>query len=85
MRTDELLPLEYPAVDVLIAVARVLHVCSDELLGLKPPPRVVPRRQLADERRLWRHLKLVASVTERDQQRAVLPVIDTAAKAGRSA
>ena len=74
---------EYPSVDVLIAVARVLHVSTDELLGLKPPPRVEPRRQPADERRLWRHLKLVASLPERDQ-RAVLRIIDTAARAGNA-
>jgi len=60
----------------------ILHVSTDELLGLKPPPRVDPRRQPADERRLWRHLKLVASLPERDQ-RAVLRIIDTAARAGR--
>lgn len=73
---------EYPSVDVLIAVARVLHVSTEELLGLKPPPRVALPQQAPEEKRLWRHLKVVASLPERDQ-RAVLRIIDTAARAGR--
>ena len=75
---------EYPAVEVLIALAKVLHVTTDELLGLKPPPRVEVPRRPPEEKRLWRHMKLVAKLPERDQ-RAVLRLIDTAARAGRSA
>jgi hypothetical protein len=39
---------------------------------------------LLTEKRLWRHLKLVASLPERDQ-RAVLRIIDSTAKARRGA
>lgn len=74
----------YPAVEVLIALARVLKASTDESLGLRPPPRVELPRQPPEERRLWRHLKLVAALPERNQ-RAVLRFIDTAARAGRSA
>lgn len=75
---------EYPAVEVLTSLAKVLHFTTDELLGLKPPPRIEVPRQPPKEKRLWRHLKLVAKLPERDQ-RAVLRLIDTAARAGRSA
>lgn len=75
---------EYPAVEVLISLAKVLHVATDELLGLKPPPRVEVPRQPPEGKRLWRHLEFVAKLPERDQS-AVLRLIDTAARAGRSA
>ena len=74
---------EFPAVDLLVSICRVLRVTTDELLGLKPPPRVETPRQLPEERRLWRHLRVVARLPERDQ-RAVLRFIDTAARAQRA-
>lgn len=46
-------------------------VSADELLGLKPPPKVETPRQPPDEKRLWKHPRLVAQLPERDQ-RAVL-------------
>lgn len=74
--------------ELLGYVATALPVSSDDLLGLqkrKPSTALAaPRRQPADERRLWRHPTLVASRPERDQH-AVLRVIDAAARAGRSA
>ena len=45
--------------------------------GSQAPPRVEVPRQPPEEKRLWRHMKLVAKLPERDQ-RAVLRLIDTA-------
>jgi transcriptional regulator with XRE-family HTH domain len=73
---------EFPTVPLLIALCAALHASADELLGLKAPRREAAPRQLPEEKRLWRHLKVVASLPERDQ-RAVLRIIDTAARAGR--
>jgi transcriptional regulator with XRE-family HTH domain len=76
---------EYPTVQALVALARVLRVSTDELLGLKPPPRNAPAPPPPrEERRLWRHLRVVARLPQRDQ-RAVLRLIDTAARAHRTA
>lgn len=71
---------EYPTVPVLLEFCRALRVSADELLGLKPPPKVEPPRQPPEEKRLWRHLRVVAQLPERDQ-RAVLRFIDTASRA----
>lgn len=75
---------EYPTVPLLVALCEALQASADELRGLKPPPKTAAPRQPPEEKRLWRHLKAVASLPERDQ-RAVLRLIDTAAKAKRSA
>lgn len=74
---------EYPTVPVLLEFCRALRVSADELLGLKPPPKVEPPRQPPEEKRLWRHLRVVAQLPERDQ-RAVLRFIDTASRATRT-
>lgn len=75
---------EYPAVEVLVSLARVLRVSTDELLGLRAPPRqAAPAAPAPQEKRLWRHLRVVASLPERDQ-RAVLRLIDTAARATKA-
>lgn len=59
------------------------RLSSDELLGLKPAPRVEAPRQPPEEKRLWRHLRIVAQLPERDQ-RAVLRLIDSAARATKA-
>jgi transcriptional regulator with XRE-family HTH domain len=74
---------EYPTVPVLLEFCRALKVSADELLGLKPPPKVEPPRQPPEEKRLWRHLRVVAQLPERDQ-RAVLRFIDTAQRATKA-
>ena len=71
---------DFPTVPVLLELCRALRVSADELLGLKAPPRVEAARQPPEEKRLWKHLRLVAQLPERDQ-RAVLRLIDTAARA----
>jgi transcriptional regulator with XRE-family HTH domain len=68
---------EHPTVPLLVELARVLKVSADELLGLKPPPKVEAAVQPPQERRLWKKLRLVAALPERDQ-RAVLRIIDSA-------
>ncbi len=62
----------------------ILQSSADELLGRKPPPKLAAVRQPPEEKRLWRHLRVVASLPERDQ-RAVLRIIDSTAKARRGA
>jgi len=71
---------EHPTVPLLMELARALKVSADELLGLKPPPKTEAPVQLPQERRLWKKLRLVARLPERDQ-RAVLRIIDSAALA----
>lgn len=75
---------EYPTVPLLVALCEVLQTSADELLGLKPPPKVAALRQPPEEKRLSGHLKVVASLPERDQ-RAVLRIIDSTGKARRGA
>src|SRR5262245_27075897 len=71
---------EYPSVQALVALARVLHVTTDELLGLKPPARVPVAKPAPEDAALLRRLRLVSQLPERDK-RAVLRLIDTAALA----
>jgi transcriptional regulator with XRE-family HTH domain len=71
---------EYPSVQALVALARVLRVTTDELLGLKPLPRLPVAKPAPEDAALLRRLRLVAQLPERDR-RAVLRLIDTAALA----
>lgn len=73
----------YPAAPAIIALATALKVSSDSLLGLKPLPKSATAAQPPEEKRLWRHLRVVAQLPERDQ-RALLRLIDSAAKAKRA-
>ena len=70
----------YPAAPAIVALAKALRVSSDELLGLKALPKSAAAVQAPDEKRLWKKLRLVAALPERDQ-RAVLRLIDSAALA----
>ena len=73
--------VEYLAVPFLVALCEVPQRSADELLGLNPSPKVAAHVQPPEEKRLWRHLKVVAAIPEREQ-RAVLRIVDTAARAG---
>lgn len=64
----------------LIAIAKALRISTDELLGLKGLPRAATAKPPPEERRLWKKLRLVAALPQRDQ-RAVLRFIDSAALA----
>lgn len=74
---------EYPSVPALIALAKALGVSTDELLGLKPvtsaDAAVAPR-----ERRLWKKVRQVARLPEKDQ-RAVIRLINSVAAQERKA
>jgi transcriptional regulator with XRE-family HTH domain len=64
---------ELPSASALIALARVLRVTTDELLGLKPAKL---DRQDANEQRLWRRFRRMASLPQRDQ-RVVIRLIQS--------
>lgn len=70
----------YPAVPAIIALAKALRVSADGLLGLKPLPRAASAGQPPEERRLWKKLRQVALLPERDQ-RAVIRLINSVASA----
>lgn len=71
---------EWPTVPQAIALAKALHVTTDELFGLKRLPKASTSRPPREERRLWKKLRLVAALPQRDQ-RAVLRLIDSVALA----
>jgi transcriptional regulator with XRE-family HTH domain len=73
----------HPVAPAIVALAKGLKVSSDVLLGIKAMPKGTTGEPAPDERRLWKHLRVVAQLPERDQ-RAVLRLIDTAAKAARA-
>jgi transcriptional regulator with XRE-family HTH domain len=64
---------ECPPGSVLIALARVLRVTTDELLGIKPPQ--LDHEELG-KRKLWRRFRRMAVLPERDQ-RAVIRLINS--------
>ena len=70
----------YPAAPAIVALAKALRVSADELLGLKALPKSAAATHAPEEKRLWKKLRLVAALPERDQ-RAVLRLIDSAALA----
>jgi transcriptional regulator with XRE-family HTH domain len=70
---------EFPTVALLVALCHTLKASADELLGLRPSKQT-PAPQPPEEKRLWRHLKRVAALPERDR-RAVLRIIDSASLA----
>lgn len=62
-----------PPAHVVIAIAKLLHVSADELLGIKPS-KVEHRKEDPERRRLWKRFQRMASLPERDQ-RAVIRLI----------
>ncbi|MGQ0508544.1 MAG: helix-turn-helix domain-containing protein [Myxococcaceae bacterium] len=71
---------EFPTVPVLVQLARALRVSTDELLGLKPPPKVAAPARPVEEKRLLRQLRQVEQLPEKDK-RAVLRLINSVAHA----
>jgi len=65
----------YPPANMVIAIAKVLRVSADELLGLKP---VKPDARAEDPelRRLWKKFQQVSDLPEKDQ-RAVIRLINS--------
>ena len=72
----------YPTAPAIVALAKALEVSADELLGIKPLPKGKGRsaEPMPSEKRIWKKLRLVAQLPERDQ-RAVLRFISAAAHA----
>ena len=66
---------ECPPGSVLVALARVLRVTADELLGIKAPK--LDNEDLG-KRKLWRRFKRMTALPERDQ-RAVIRLINSLA------
>lgn len=67
---------DFPPTQVVIELARVLSVSTDELLGLRVPKT---RQALPDEpeaRRLWKKFQLVLSLPEKDR-RAVIRLVNS--------
>jgi transcriptional regulator with XRE-family HTH domain len=68
-----------PPASVVIALAKALQVSADELLGIKPPPRVESVED-SENKRLWKRFQMVTALPEKDQ-RAVIRLINSLAAA----
>ena len=66
-----------PPAYVVVALAKLLHVSADELLGLKPSKA---EQKKEDPERLWKRFQRMASLPQRDQ-RAVIRLINSLATA----
>ncbi len=64
-----------PPAYVVVALAKLLRVSADELLGLKPA-KVEHRKEDPKRRRLWKRFQRMSSLPERDQ-RAVVRLINS--------
>jgi transcriptional regulator with XRE-family HTH domain len=64
-----------PPAYVVVALAKLLHVSADELLGLKPS-KVEHKKEDPEKQRLWKRFQRMASLPERDQ-RAVIRLISS--------
>ena len=70
---------EFPTTSTLVALARVLGVSTDELLGVRPAKieaAKIARPEKPQNRRLWKRFQRMESLPERDQ-RAVIRLIDS--------
>ena len=66
----------YPPAPVVVDLARGLGVTTDELFGLKKPPKALQQEPDAETRRLWKKFQQVMALPERDQ-RAVMRLINS--------
>jgi transcriptional regulator with XRE-family HTH domain len=67
---------EYPPTDVLVKIAAILKVSTDDLLGLRPPPQPARAKQDPETKRLWKRFQQLISLPEKDQ-RAVIRLINS--------
>jgi transcriptional regulator with XRE-family HTH domain len=72
-----------PPAHVVVAIAKLLHVSADELLGLRPS-KLEHRKEDPERRRLWKRFQRMASLPERDQ-RAVIRLINSLSGRGSEA
>lgn len=70
---------DFPPASAVIALAKAMHVSTDELLGLKQP-EPGPLEADPELRRMWKKFQQMMSLPERDQ-RAVLRLINSLAAA----
>jgi transcriptional regulator with XRE-family HTH domain len=73
---------DYPPVETIVELARILGVSTDELLGVKvskPPQDVIDITTNPELRNLWRKFQQVATWPEKDQN-AVIRLINTVSK-----
>ena len=70
----------FPPAPAVVALARALHVTTDELLGMKPQPREASKFEQVtsdpESMRLWKRFQRIARLPERDQ-RAVIRLINS--------
>jgi transcriptional regulator with XRE-family HTH domain len=69
-----------PPASAVIALAKVLKVSADELLGLKPP-KIEGASDGPETRRLWKRFQMMAALPEKDQ-RAVIRLINSLVSLG---
>ncbi len=67
---------ELPPATVLVKLAQVLKVSTDEMLGLDPPKPLPKRKDDPETKRLWKKLQQVRELPEKDQ-RAVIRLLNS--------
>ena len=67
-----------PPLDTVIAIAKILHTTTDQLLGFAKLDD--PTVRSVDDRRYWRRFQQLMGLPEKDQ-RAVFRTLDTMTKA----
>lgn len=70
----------YPPTAVVVQIAAVLKVSTDELLGLKPPSKRSARAEDPELRRLWKKFQQVLALPEKDR-RAVVRLVNSLVQA----
>jgi len=75
---------DVPAGDLVAKFAQALGVSTDELLGVKPPPKIDSPTASPEVRRYWRRFQQLMTLPEKDH-RAVFRLLDTMAKANQAA
>ena len=74
---------DVPAGDLVARFAEALGVTTDELLGVKPPPKIDSPMADPTAKRYWNRFRQLMSLPEKDR-RAVFRMLDTMTKAQRS-
>jgi len=70
---------EYPPTNVVVQIAEILKVSTDELLGVKPPKKTT-KAEDPETRRLWKKFQQVMTLPEKDR-RAVIRLVNSLVQA----
>ena len=70
-----------PPASIVVGLAKVLAVSTDELLGLKTPKTALAAEEDSGTRRLWKRFQVFTQLPEKDQ-RAVIRLIHSLAAVG---